>query len=76
MSIIPRLQSLIFRWTSADAMQLFLCAFVVTFPLSTTLKITQEAKRRKLKEDVNKLIKDIEHLSEESYQGIGPSLYC
>jgi len=48
------------RWTSADASQLFLCAFVIPIPFATTLKIKQDSRRRELEGEMAKFLKDLE----------------
>ena len=57
-----------FRWTSADASQLFLCAFVVTLPMATTLKVKEDIRKRKLEEDMSEFLKDLEQVFERSGQ--------
>jgi hypothetical protein len=42
-----------------------LCAFVITLPTATTLKITHDARKRKLGEDLRKFVEDIECVSEQ-----------
>ena len=58
------------RWTSADASQLFLCAFVVTLPTATTLKITHDARKRKVEEDMRKFLEDIEKVTGDLNQSM------
>ena len=58
------------RWTSADASQLFLCAFLVTIPTATTLKITHDTKKRKLQDDMQTFLIDLQTISAELDKGI------
>lgn len=74
LSNIVKLPLLIFRWTSADASQLFSCAFVVTLSTATTLKITHDARKRKVEEDMRKFFEDIERVTGNLNQSIN-SIY-
>jgi hypothetical protein len=56
------------RWTSANASQLFLCAFVVTLPMATTLKIKEDIRKRKLEEDMTSFLNDLELVLNKSGQ--------
>jgi hypothetical protein len=61
------------RCTSVDASQLFLCAFVVTLPTATTLKVAYEVKRKALEsamQDVIELLSEVEEVSQQD--GMGP----
>jgi hypothetical protein len=44
------------RYTSADAFQFFLCAFVVSLPTTTTLKIAYEVKGKALESEMQELL--------------------
>ena len=50
------------RWTSADGSQLFLCAFLITLPVATTLRVKEDSRKRKL-EDMNNFLKDLDYVS-------------
>src|SRR2546423_974111 len=54
------------RWTSADATQLFLYAFIVTLPTATTMKLAYEAKRKALGNRMEDFLAQIEQASREN----------
>ena len=51
------------RWTSADASQLFLCAFLITLPVATTLRVKENSRKRRLEEDMNHFLRDLDRIS-------------
>lgn len=55
-----------------DACQLFLCAFVVTLPTATTLKITQEAKKQRLEESLTEFLAEIESEQQQRNTELAP----
>ena len=56
------------RSTSVDATQLFLCAFVVSLPTATTLKITYEVKRKALQREMQEFIDMLTRTEEDAEQ--------
>lgn len=68
--VIRPLSQFDIRLTSADSTQLFLCAFVVTAPVATTLKIQHEARKRFVEEKVENFRKEIETIMGEESQSI------
>jgi hypothetical protein len=61
------------RYTSVDAAQLFLCAFVVTLPTAITMRITYENKRKALESEmyeVMDLVTQVERVARE--EGMDP----
>jgi len=54
------------RYTSVDATHLFLCAFVVSLPTATTLKIKYEAKRKALQGGMQEFVDMLTRTEEDA----------